>query len=393
MGQYPTPAKIIDAILSVLKPTAGSSVTDPACGHGNIVSRFVEMGVRTVHGFDIDSEMVRSTIERVGKRAVIIQRDVLKEGLPQQYDFIIANPPFSPDRPDTALRFQTGSKHPAAQFVELCLNHLAPGGRLAIVLDRGLCSSEKHYETRSILMKQAYIDMIVELGESAFRDTAGTDFSTLLLFFRHTCVSKTQFGFSMGKRKPDPVDYQELLNAKDWFYGPYKYRHYVGTRLGDFVELVNEQFTGGNQLNPVVDPDGRFLKNGDQERKKVRKCMSGCLYMPRLTQEESQPKCAVITDDFDGAGTTREFYILRPKDSGDLPWLWYVLNTSANVQDYMHDMARGMALKRVLENDFLAMPMVKPDRDKLHLAVRCLSNANEIVRLRTELQRDFSLHG
>ncbi len=183
-GQYPTPAAIAEYMVNILNPTARSTTVDIACGHGIMLEQLIRANAGIVHGYDIDPYMVTASRTLVGGHADIFERDVLLDGLPQLYNGIMANAPFSPDRKDTAGLFASGSNHQSAQFIERGLLSLTDDGRMAIILDRGLCSSLKHRDTRRQLMELGYIEMIDELPESAFHKDAGTDFSTLILLFQ-----------------------------------------------------------------------------------------------------------------------------------------------------------------------------------------------------------------
>ena len=250
---------------------------------------------------------------------------------------------------------------------------------MAIILDRGLCSSEIHRKTRQQLMQLGYIEMIDELPELAFLEDAGTAFSTLILVFRRSPVVTTQFcvnGIAVGS-----VAYEEVKRVGDWFYGPYKYRDYKGSRLGHFVDFVVQQYQPGNPLTPEVDADSRMLVAAKHTPKKVRRCVFECLYMSRFAPGSSHVRCAPISRKFHDAGTTNEYFILRVKDRNDLPWIWYALNGSDFVQGYMNDMARGMAQKRVKDNEFLAMPFRRPDD---HIQKEAKEWLNKALAMRKE---------
>src|SRR5690606_6187359 len=143
-------------------------------------------------GFDIDPYMVSATKTLVGDRARIEQRDVLRAGLPEMYDVIPLNPPYSPDRTDTAGKFRCQSANPALQTIEVCLGALKPGGRLAGLLGEGRCSRLSGRLARRALMRAATITMVGELGGQAFRESAGTRFGTSILIFDRRAPSATQ---------------------------------------------------------------------------------------------------------------------------------------------------------------------------------------------------------
>ena len=105
-GQYPTPAAIAAYMVGILKPTVKSVAVDVACGHGIMLEQLIKAKAGTVHGYDIDPAMVTDSRDLVSGRADVFERDVLQDGLPQSYDCIMANPPFSPDRKGHSQRFR-----------------------------------------------------------------------------------------------------------------------------------------------------------------------------------------------------------------------------------------------------------------------------------------------
>ncbi len=95
--------------------------------------------------------------------------------------------------------------------------------------------------------------------------------------------------FSIEGKNVGSVSFAELKRVGDWFYGPYKYGKYVGSRLSDFVELIMERYRPGNDLNPEVESGSRMLVSGEYAPTKVRRCVLGCLYMSRFAPGSAHP--------------------------------------------------------------------------------------------------------
>lgn len=387
-GQYFTPKNIIKAIVNYLAPSDEHYAVDPGCGDGGFLEYLAEKGVTNIHGFDIDQEMIAAATRRVGEKAHITQRDVLDEGLPQQYDVIVANPPFSPDRPDTAKNFSTRSKHPAAQFTELCIRSFTPCGRMAIILDGGLCTNQSYRMVRQKISELADIEMIVELSASAFEKVAGTTFTTYVVFFRpRGAISHPVFVTKDG-RKIWSNRYQKELANGDWIPIVHKDQPECESTLGDFMELVSEKFQEENDRCPCVHRETRMLVDSQRVPRRVRRCVRDCLFLSRHAPGKSLPRCAPITAQFHGAGTTSEYFIIRPRKGSDLAWLWYVINFTDEVRQYLNRAGRGQGRKRVSPEDFLLMPLAKPSEKFVNHAKQCFAKAHELNQQYQRFRQD-----
>ena len=136
-----------------------------------------------------------------------------------------------------------------------------------------------------------------------------------------------------------------------------------------------------NGINPEIPSLPKWMQTvacswtAKHTPKKVRRCVYKCLYMSRFAPGSSHVRCSPISSRFHDAGTTNEYFILRAKDRRDLPWIWYLLNGSDFVQDYMNDMRAEWRKKRVKDDEFLAMPFRRPDDHIQKEAMECFAKA------------------
>lgn len=151
-GSFYTPPDLVAWILDRALPgTAGATVLDPACGTGHfLVAAAERLGVRAVHGSDLDPEAVRIARERL--RALdpavpadeIAGRVVVADGLTawegRTFDAVVGNPPFlgqlrrrSAGQNEAHRRTLGAYTDTSAVFLHRALDLAGPGGVVALV--------------------------------------------------------------------------------------------------------------------------------------------------------------------------------------------------------------------------------------------------------------------
>lgn len=113
-GQYFTPRPVIEAIVEVINPQIGETVTDPACGTGGFLltaydhmkgqsqdrDKLKTLRETTFHGVDIVDEVVRLAamnlyLHGVGNDSSPVQQGDALAGDPgKRFDVVLTNPPF-----------------------------------------------------------------------------------------------------------------------------------------------------------------------------------------------------------------------------------------------------------------------------------------------------------
>ena len=113
-GQYFTPRPVIEAIVEVVNPQIGETVTDPACGTGGFLltaydhmkgqsqdrDKLKTLRETTFHGVDIVDEVVRLAamnlyLHGVGNDSSPVQQGDALAGDPgKRFDVVLTNPPF-----------------------------------------------------------------------------------------------------------------------------------------------------------------------------------------------------------------------------------------------------------------------------------------------------------
>ena len=243
-GQYFTPRQVIRMAVKMLNPKSRETMLDPACGpcgfpiHTLLHVRDQEIrqrypynwepkvqdyGQRYLFAADFDPRAVRvakfimrlagdgrtniyrmnSLDPREWKRDQAYQKNIAG----RQFDVIMTNPPFAGtirhpqilnhydlaftetrkvSKNKEELRVVRQQKRQPRQtrdvlFLDYCLNKLAPGGRMAIVLPQGHFNNVSAEQTRRYIMSRARILGVVGLHVNAFKPHTGTKTSVLFV--------------------------------------------------------------------------------------------------------------------------------------------------------------------------------------------------------------------
>lgn len=201
-GEFFTPRPVVRLLTRILDPKEGESGHDPACGSGGILVEMVNE-VREAGG---DARTLRLSGQEVSLTTAAIARmnlflhdiedfrirrgDTLREprfrtaeGALEQYDLVIANPPFSlsawgreswADDPYGRSRFGVP---PATKgdyaFVEHMLAVMkGDSGRLAVVMPQGvLFRSGDEKEIRKSILEAGLIEAVIGLPSNLFYNT------------------------------------------------------------------------------------------------------------------------------------------------------------------------------------------------------------------------------
>jgi type I restriction enzyme M protein len=241
-GQFRTPRHVIRFMVQLLDPELGSEIKilDPACGSGGFllntllhwkadntdkdVLRLEWDGTPhktdtcswpeggkpdfnpVFHGYDNDRTMVRiawmNLILHGLESPEIHQLDALSKQLdkwqaeeraPLEYDYILANPPFTGsvdegDLSENRERFRRGAKDAPVTtksellFVWLILDLLKVGGRAAVIVPDGVLfgSTNAHRNLRRQLLFENTLEAVVSLPANMFQPYSGVKTSILL---------------------------------------------------------------------------------------------------------------------------------------------------------------------------------------------------------------------
>lgn len=252
-GQFRTPRHIINFMVRLVNPKPGDYILDPACGTAgfliqayrcilekNTSKEELKLGHKTgdklkpsqhrflkeqeLTGYDNDGEMIKFAIMNLYlhnlENANVRHFDPLcwQNDRDRKYDLVLANPPFSGSINKESILEDINLNTTATEllFVKYMADHLAPGGRAAIVVPEGLLfgSTIAHKRLRKLLVEDFNILGIVSMPAGVFRPYAGV--KTSVIVFSKTRPQKkiwfyemTADGFSLDDRR-NPISDNDI---------------------------------------------------------------------------------------------------------------------------------------------------------------------------------------
>lgn len=168
-GEFYTPASIVKTIVAILKPFKNCRVYDPCCGSGGMFvqsAKFIQAhsgkrGEIAVYGQESNADTWKMAKMNMAIRGIDAdfgpyQADTFFNDLHKtlKADFIMANPPFNlsnwgQDKLKDDVRWKYGTP-PAGNanyaWIQHMIHHLAPNGKIGLVLANGALSSQSSGE-------------------------------------------------------------------------------------------------------------------------------------------------------------------------------------------------------------------------------------------------------
>lgn len=192
-GEFYTPASIVKTIVAILKPFNNCRVYDPCCGSGGMFvqsEKFVQAhsdnrGNISVYGQESNADTWKMAKMNMAIRGIDANfgpyhADTFFNDLHKSLksDFIMANPPFNlsnwgGDKLKDDLRWKYGTP-PAGNanyaWIQHMIHHLAPNGKIGLVLANGALSSQTsgEGEIRKKIIEDDLIEGIVALPTQLF---------------------------------------------------------------------------------------------------------------------------------------------------------------------------------------------------------------------------------
>ena len=210
-GEFYTPRSVVRLMGLIVNPQAGETIYDPACGTAGMLLECIEQvkqkggDYRTLKLYGQEKNLTTSTIARMnmflhGIEDFYIERgDTLREpkffkyDKMQQFDIVIANPPFSLKNwgaevwADDLYGRNIAGMPPNGNGDMAWVQHMIKSmdeksGRVAVVLPHGALF-RKHAEAkiRSVLLENDLLEAVIGLGDNIFY---GATLSACILVFR-----------------------------------------------------------------------------------------------------------------------------------------------------------------------------------------------------------------
>lgn len=253
-GEFYTPAEVVRLIVEILDPQPNTTVYDPTCGSGGMLLETVSHLRR--HGHDETTLRLYGQEKNINTWSIcrialflheidnatiqlgdtILSPKLLHENRLQQFDMVIANPPFSlkkwgyeswKKQGDPYNRHKYGlppKGYGDFAFVTHMLESLKPNGKMGVVLPNGiLFRGGAEYHIRKAIVDADVIDTIVSLGVNLFY---GASIPACIIF-----VNKNKPSHKKGKIL--------LVNAEKEFVSGTAQNHLGPKNIEKIVAAVN----------------------------------------------------------------------------------------------------------------------------------------------------------
>lgn len=194
-GEFYTPACVVKTLVEVLKPYSGR-VYDPACGSGGMFvlsAKFIESHQGRIHDISIFGQDANPTTWKMAQMNLAIHGIEANLGTYNadtffndchptlKADFVLANPPFNlsdwgADKLAEDVRWKYGlppSGNANFAWMQHMIQHLAPQGKIGLVLANGSLSSQSGGEgnIRRKIVEDDLVEGIVAMPSQLFYTT------------------------------------------------------------------------------------------------------------------------------------------------------------------------------------------------------------------------------
>lgn len=223
----------------------------------------------SIFGVDVSRQMMRISMMNLilhGIRHARLKRGnalsehggLTEEDLSRRYKVILSNPPFAGQIPKDSIRsdLYTSSKKSELLFLGLMMEHLAPGGRCAVVVPEGLLfgSTSAHKDLRKKLIEDFDLLAVVSLPAGVFKPYAGVKTGVLVFRKPQTSGKKAKtnkvwfYEVSSDGYDPDKISGGGRVETPD--------RNDIPDLLAKWQEYKASKFTKlpGVEANSVLEP-------------------------------------------------------------------------------------------------------------------------------------------
>ena len=227
-GEYYTPASIVKIIVNILKPFEDCRVYDPCCGSGGMFvqsEKFLEAhggrrGHLAVYGQEANADTwkmakINMAIRGIDANFGPYHDDTFAHDLHPNLkaDFIMANPPFNyhpwgQENLKNDARWKYGippANNANYAWIQHMLHHLAPNGRIGLVLANGALSTQSggEDEIRSAIVQDDKVEGIIALPTQLFYSVT---IPVTLWFFNKNKTNKGKVVFIDARKMGHMID-------------------------------------------------------------------------------------------------------------------------------------------------------------------------------------------
>ena len=187
-GEFYTPSSIVNTLVSILKPYSNCRVYDCCCGSGGMFvqsSKFIQAhsgnrGNISIYGQEANPDTWKMAIMNLDANLGAYPADTFTKDLHPKLkaDFILANPPFNyhpwgREKLMDDVRWKYGTppaRNANFAWIQHMIKHLAPNGKIGLVLANGALSSQSggEGEIRKKIIEADLVEGIIAMPPQLF---------------------------------------------------------------------------------------------------------------------------------------------------------------------------------------------------------------------------------
>jgi type I restriction enzyme M protein len=196
-------------MIDILDPKFGEKIYDPTCGTGGfLISTFNYIKKRSAKTNSVLKKLKEETIygreltstARIAKMNMIItgdghtnieQLDSLDNPINEEYDVVVANPPYGQST-DHGHFYSIPDSSSDGIFLQHIITSLKIGGRAAVVIPEGLLFRDVDLDLRKYLLQYYNIIAIISLPKGVFRPYAKQNKTNIIILEKYTNPKKPE---------------------------------------------------------------------------------------------------------------------------------------------------------------------------------------------------------
>lgn len=273
-GQFYTPNHVVRLLVQLMKPEEGMSIYDPTAGSGGMLiqaHQYIEEQGQDANNLELFGQEMDPTVVAICKMNIILHNiskytieygDTLeeplneKDGQLQQFDRVIANPPFSQNYKEAEMKYKSrfpygfapeDGKKADFMFVQHMLASCKKTGKVVVVMPHGvLFRGGKEKEIREGMLIDNVIEGIISLPPQLFYGT-GIPACIIILNKNKPDVLKDKVFFINADKDFAEGKKQNSLRPEDIEKIDFVFTNKVPepkySRLVDLKEIEENEFT------------------------------------------------------------------------------------------------------------------------------------------------------
>jgi type I restriction enzyme M protein len=471
-GEFFTPRAIVNMIIDLLHPKPGQRVWDPACGTAGFLTRSFEVVRSDIDGhltgeehkealtflrasslYGCETEAVSARLARMNmllrgdghstilefnsldsqtyrQRRLELRGDRVRNPLPDiletGFDLIMANPPYGGSQAvsdvGTVLKPWTRTRKPEANFLQVMMHSLAPGGRCGVVMPEGILFRREEAPIRERLLRDYDLQAVVGLFQGAFEFA---EVKACVVFFRKPRLAEAwagtkqvwivdtqtmedialvpqHFGVDTDQGRMVTIDEIEAHpphNLRPRYYlaidgGP----DTMGATLGELFEHVKDvtildDDTIYKQVTIKVNGNGATLRGevrgGDVATKRQFRVAAGDLVISKIDARHGA--YALIPEELDGGVVSADFPVYRRRDNRlDADLFGYYLRYGQLVERFVGFAQGSTNRQRVSTADIESVVLPVPDAETQEQVLRRLDQQAAVLTKAEALLEDVA---